>query len=527
MNQVNLFNLLVMKDKSKLGHLSLIILDGLGERENSKGNAYKLAKTPFLDYLKATYPSILINASEKWVGLPEGQMGNSEVGHLNIGSGRLIKQSLIEIGDELDNKKKFIENKGFKKILNHLKNNPNSKLHLLGLFSYGGIHSSAEHFYKLKDILDEAKIDFYLHAFTDGRDADPHSAEKYIKEASKKNVKIASISGRYYAMDRDRRWERIQLAYDVMIENKGASFLNPAKFIKESYDKNVTDEFIIPGYNKQLNIKIEDNDVVLFFNFRSDRIREISHMLVGSDENVTKYHNKPPKVFKNLLVASFKEITDIKSTILFEQGELKNTIGDVLEQNNISQIRGAETEKYPHVTFFMDGGKSIDRKKELKILIPSPKVATYDLQPEMSAIPLTEKLLKEIPNYKTSIINFANPDMVGHTGVLEAGIKAVETVDAMTKKLYDLIVKKLNGIMLITADHGNAETMIDDNGKVCTTHTTNKVRLFITSKEYDFKDEYKKNIKGKLSDLAPTMLDILKIKKPKEMDGKSLIIDKK
>ncbi|BDV02495.1 MAG: 2,3-bisphosphoglycerate-independent phosphoglycerate mutase [Candidatus Hepatoplasma vulgare] len=506
-----------------LKHLSLIIMDGAGERKEIYGNALKLANTPFLNFLKKNYPSILMNASEEWVGLPKGQMGNSEVGHLNIGSGRIVKQSILEIKEKL-NDKKFFKNEVFKNAIKHLRKN-NSNLHLLGLFSEGGVHSSLDHFYDLKNKLDEENINFFLHAFTDGRDTDPKSALDLIKKAiNVEKINVASISGRYYAMDRDRRWERIQLAYDVIVNRKGKSFSDPVKFIEESYQNNVTDEFIVPGFNEEIKGQIKDGDVILIFNFRSDRIREISYMFLNDKSSGYDYENK--NKLKNIFLVSLKEMVNINSNVLFETKEIKNTLGDVLEKNNISQIRAAETEKYPHVTFFMDGGKLLDRKNEIKILVPSPKVATYDLKPEMSAIELTDKLLNEIPKNKVSIINYANPDMVGHTGVLSAGIRAVETVDQMLERLYDLIVKELDGIMIVIADHGNCEKMLNYDGSPNTAHTTNKVRFYLVSKDFDFKKEYKKEVIAKLSNLAPTMLDILEIKKPSEMTEDSVVVKK-
>ena len=505
----------------------LMILDGFAHSKNKKGNAIAAAKTPNFDNLWNKYPHTYASGSGEQVGLPEGQMGNSEVGHLNIGAGRVVYQSLSLINKEI-REKKFAKNKIINEAIKNAKKNKTS-LHLMGLLSDGGVHSYNKHLYELIRVAKENNIDdsTYIHIFTDGRDVAPDSGINFVKELNKEikntKVKIASISGRYYSMDRDQRWEREQKAYDVMVNGKGQTFSDIEKYIENQYQEKITDEFIVPAYNEKVKQFIGDSDSIIFYNFRPDRAREISHLLIGSKA----FDYKPEgKEIKNLYYATMRPYLDIKSQVIYPNDELKNTLGEVIYNNGLSQIRAAETEKYPHVTFFIDGGiNEFNFKTEKKILINSPKVATYDLKPEMSIYEVTKAVIKEMNNYDLTILNFANPDMVGHTGDFNAVVKAVEAVDECIGKIYQNFVEKNNGIMFITADHGNAEEMIDSKGKPITKHTTNPVPVIITDKNIELKKEYTSLEKpvAKLGDYAPTILKILGVKIPKEMTGKVLI----
>lgn len=505
--------------------VALLILDGVGEDKPYNGNAFTLAKTPNLDKLKQKYPSILMNASEEFVGLPKGQMGNSEVGHMNIGAGRIVYQSLPLMTKDIVKEKKVRENEFLLKAINHAKKN-NSKVNILGLVSDGGVHSHIDHIISITKIIKEFGVDVSLHAFTDGRDVEQKSALIYLEKIESENIKISSISGRYYAMDRDKRWEREQLAYDVIADRKGNKFNSIKKHVESEYSNGRTDEFFIPAYNPNEE-EIKNGDVVLFINFRPDRARELSHLLVGSNINITKYDYKPIQGrLSNLYYLSAREYAGIEQDVLYPPKKMYGLLGEVLEKNSLRQMRAAETEKYPHVTFFIDGGQEIEKKYETRILVNSPKVPTYDQEPEMSCRPLTEKIIKNANNQDVFLINFAQPDMVGHTGILEAVIKSIEVADEMIEKLYNKIVKEMGGVMLITADHGNAEKMINEDGTVCTTHTTAPVRLIITDENAVFKDKFtnnNENICAKLGDLAPTILSYLNIKQPEEMTGEILI----
>ncbi len=513
----------IKKNKKPVG---LIILDGVGQTEASKGNAVKLAKTPNLDKWTKEYPSILMNASGEFVGLPKGQMGNSEVGHMNIGAGRIVYQSLALINKEIETKKIY-ENETLKKAIDFAKNN-NSSIHILGLVSDGGVHSHINHIIEVAKMFQKKELKTYLHAFTDGRDVAPKSALEFVEPIIKNNINIASISGRYYAMDRDKRWERVQLAYDAIVNAKGNHFTKVEDYINDQYNENNTDEFIVPAYNETLSVKVKDNDVVIIVNFRPDRAREIAHMIKESNVDVTKYdYESPEGRLTNVKLLTMREFAGINAEVIYPNLELKNVLGEVLEENKIVQMRAAETEKYPHVTFFLDGGREIPKKHEKRILVDSPKVATYDLAPEMSARPLTDKIIKNLDDVEALIINYAQPDMVGHTGVIPAVIKAVEVADEMLGKLYEEIVVKREGILIITADHGNADEMLDKDGNVVTKHSTNPVQVLLTSHDYEFKEKFKNNLVAKLGDLAPTLLTLLKVKIPKEMEGEVLIDEKR
>ena len=492
----------------------LAILDGYGLREEEHGNAVKLANNPVFNNLWNTYPHTQLTASGQLVGLPKGQMGNSEVGHMNIGAGRIVYQPLELINKSIEDKE-FFQNEEIKNVMRHVKENA-SKLHLMGLVSDGGVHSHINHLLTLLDICKQEQVkNVYVNVFTDGRDVPPKSAYTYIKQIEDKLNeigfgKIASISGRYYAMDRDNNYDRLKKAYDVIVNNKGEVLPSTKEYVEDSYKKDITDEFFIPAKFTE-NGNLEENDGVIAFNFRKDRLRELFTAITNPDEvDMEAIH------FYNVKTVTMMPVVhSVKAPHAFNDPKLTNILGEYIEKQNLSQLRIAETEKYAHVTFFFDGGKEVDYKNEKKILVPSPKVATYDLQPEMSADEVTEKLLSELPNTDLVILNFANGDMVGHTGVLEAAIKAVETVDKDLKKIYDKVME-LGGILIVTADHGNCEEMLDDNNNIVTSHTTNPVPFIITEPGLKLHT-------GKLGDIAPTILDLMNIEKPAEMTGESLI----
>jgi len=441
-------------------------------------------------------------------------MGNSEVGHMNIGAGRTVYQPLEMINNSIE-EGEFYKNHTLLKVMEHVKEN-NSKLHIIGLISDGGVHSHINHLLATLEMCKRNNVkNIYLHLFTDGRDVEPTSAYKYIKAVEGKIEElgigeIATIGGRYYGMDRDNNYDRLIKAYDVIVNEKGPKKDNIKEFIEESYKEGITDEFFIPTIFASGG-NVEENDGIIAYNFRKDRLKELFTAITNpyfNDMEVTKFNNVKT-------VTMMPVVESVIAEHAFEDPNLKNILGEYLEKNGLSQLRIAETEKYAHVTFFFDGGKEADYQNEKKLLIPSPKVATYDLKPEMSANEVTDALLDEINNYDVVILNFANGDMVGHTGVLDAAIKAVETVDYNLGRIYKK-VKELGGVMIITADHGNCEEMLDKNGNVLTAHTTNFVPLIITNDNLELKD-------GKLGDIAPTMLDILNLEIPKEMTGTSLI----
>ena len=483
----------------------LTILDGVGIKNEIKGNAVKQANTPNLDKLFNMYPSSLLEASGELVGLPSGQMGNSEVGHSNIGAGRIVYQAIQKINSEIDNSN-FYKKENLLEMINYVKQN-NSRLHLMGLVSDGGVHSSLKHIQALIDLCNLNNIEFYLHIFTDGRDTLPNSSLSYINSLDLKNGKIATIHGRYYAMDRDNRYDRIKKSYDVITGNSDIYYNSVEEAINTNYKNEITDEFIVPGIIDK-NGTLKDNDGIILFNFRPDRNREIGSSL--SNINFKGFEiNKTYKVFTMMPVSD-----EVVNKTIYDLDNLDNTLGEYISKFNLKQLRIAETEKYAHVTYFFDGGKELELPNCDRILVPSPKVATYDLKPEMSAIEITDKLIPIMSDYDLIILNFANGDMVGHTGNLNAAIKAMETVDSCIGRIYDEI-SKLDGTLIITADHGNCEEMIDDFDNVLTSHTTNKVP-FLINKCYTLKD-------GKLSDIAPTILKLLNLEIPNEMDGNILI----
>jgi len=498
----------------------LTILDGWGIAPNKKVSAVDAANTPFIDQLKEKYPSATLRTDGMNVGLPEGQMGNSEVGHMNLGAGRIVYQDLVKINMAVENDT-LKEQPPVKKAFEYAKEN-NKSVHFLGLVSDGGVHSHINH---LKGLV-KAAGDFgvsnsFVHAFTDGRDVDPKSGEGFIKELNDYikdyPTKLASVIGRYYAMDRDKRWERVKLAYDLLVNGKGHKTEDAVDALKQSYKDEITDEFIKPIVvceNDEPVSNINDGDVVIFFNFRTDRGRQLTVALSQDDfpdhgmkaldleyYTMTKYDD----TFRNI-------------NVIYTKDNIKNTLGEVLEKHNKTQLRAAETEKYPHVTFFFSGGREEPFNGEKRIMVNSPKVATYDLQPEMSAYELKDKLVKEVDNESADFmcINFANPDMVGHTGVFQAAVKACETVDACMKELVTHAEQK-DYTVIVIADHGNSETMENPDGSPNTAHTTNPVPLILVDKDL-------KEIKsGILGDIAPTILKLMGIEKPEEMTQNSLV----
>ena len=502
----------------------LIIMDGWGLGNKQKSDAVFNANTPFVDSLYAKYPhTTLVTCGEK-VGLPAGQMGNSEVGHLNIGAGRIVYQELQRINVAIQNNT-FQTNPILLNAINYAKQH-NKPLHLMGLVSNGGVHAHINHLKAICNFCKQQNLtEVYIHCFTDGRDTDPKSAILFLQELEnflKTSVgKIASIIGRYYAMDRDNRWERIEIAYNALVNGIGDKTTNPMNALTQNYQNNITDEFIKPiivcnENNQQPIATIKKDDAVICFNFRTDRCREITQVL--TQHTIPNYTMHPLQLHFTTMTNyddSFKNIH-----IVFEQDNLNNTIGEIIAKNNLQQIRIAETEKYPHVTFFFNGGREIPFDGEERILVPSPKVATYDLKPTMSANELTEKLLPKLNEAKASFIciNFANADMVGHTGVYNAVIEAVETVDKNVQKIVETALKN-NYTIFLTADHGNADFMINDDGSPNTAHSLNLVPLFIID------NEWRGNIKpGKLGDLAPTILKMMDLNIPNEMTGEVLIL---
>ena len=499
----------------------LCILDGCGIREESDGNAFKNAKKPTLDMLFNKYPHSILQASGPSVGLPEGQMGTSEVGHMNLGSGRIALQPLQAITQSIESKE-LNKNEKILDVLNHVKEN-NSNLHIMGLLSDGGVHSHINHLLALLDICKENNVEnVYIDVMLDGRDTYEKSAIKYLDILKKKLDeikigKIATISGRYYAMDRDNNYDRVKLSYDAICYGEGPLYNNYKELIDDNYQKEVYDEFVIPGIINKCPIK--DNDGVITFNFRKDRIREMFTLLSNPEAYKEEASEKGLKVitYNNLKTLTMYPVTEtVLSPHAFNDLDLKNILVDYLHNNGVSQLRIAETEKYPHVTFFFDGGKEVEYDDMKKILIPSPKVATYDLKPEMSVYEVTDNFLKEVGNYDVTIMNLANGDMVGHTGVYEAAVEAVEDMDKCLAKIYKRTVEELGGILLIIADHGNCDMMWDSEHKPVTSHTTNPVPCIITKKGIELND-------GKLADVAPTMLELIGLPIPKEMTGNSLI----
>ena len=501
----------------------LMILDGFGNNPNASGNAIQIAKTPNIDELMKKNPTTQIYTSGLNVGLPEGQMGNSEVGHTNIGAGRIVYQELTRITKAIEDGDFFSVPELCAAIENCKKNH--SKLHIMGLLSDGGVHSHMRHLFAILELAKRKGFeDVYVHCFLDGRDTPPASAENYIlkleeKMQEKQVGKIATIEGRFYAMDRDKRWERIKKAYDAMVKGEGIKATSAVMAIESSYQKEVFDEFVEPTVicsAEKPVAKIEDNDSVIFFNFRPDRARQITRTLV--DKEFKEFETVD---LKNIYFVCFTQYDETMPNvhIAFKPTVLENTFGEYISKHGLKQLRIAETEKYAHVTFFFNGGNEKQYEGEDRILVPSPKVETYDLKPEMSAYEVTDKVLEAIKSqkYNSIILNYANPDMVGHTGNLDAAVKAIETIDECVGKVVKA-VQEVGGVLLITADHGNAEQMIDyTTGEPHTAHTTNPVPLILVGME-DVKLK-----EGKLADLAPTMLDIMELEKPAEMTGESII----
>ncbi len=499
----------------------LIILDGWGIGDGTKADAIANAKTPFYKSLLANYPHSTLKTSGEDVGLPDGQMGNSEVGHLNIGAGRVVYQDLVKINlacrnNSIDTHPVLID------TFNYAKQNKKS-LHLIGLVSDGGVHSSQDHLHHLLSVAKKNNIEnVFVHAFTDGRDTDPKSGlgflEKLIAHMNASTGKLASITGRYYAMDRDKRWERVKIAYDAMVNGIGKKSSDALKAISESYAEEVTDEFIKPIVMTNADgspvATIKEGDAVLCFNFRTDRCREITTVLTQKDFPEQGMKTIPLHyVTMTNYDHSFKHVL-----VIYDKDDLKNTIGEVIAKANRKQIRIAETEKYPHVTFFFSGGRENEFSGETRIMIPSQKVATYDLKPEMSANEVADAIVPELENGNPDFVclNFANADMVGHTGVYPAVIKAVETVDACLQKVVEAGLKK-NYSFIIIADHGNADYMINPDGSANTAHTKNPVPCILID------SHYKKVKDGRLADLAPTLLTLMGITIPEEMTGKVLV----
>lgn len=504
--------------------MMLMILDGFGINDNEKANAVKLANTPNIDNLMKTWTTTEIHTSGLDVGLPDGQMGNSEVGHTNIGAGRIVYQDLTRITKSIEDGD-FFSVKEITEAIENCKRN-HSKLHIMGLLSDGGVHSHIRHLVALLEAAKRKDLeDVYVHCFLDGRDTPPASGESYIiqleeKMKEKEVGKIASISGRFYSMDRDKRWDRVEKAYNVLVKGEGEKATSPIAAIESSYQQEVFDEFVLPtvicNSNNEPLATIQDNDSVIFFNYRPDRAREITRSLV--DPEFDGFATKPLNLYYVCFTQYDETIPNVH--VAFKPESLKNTFGEYVSSKGLTQLRIAETEKYAHVTFFFNGGEEKQYPGEDRILVPSPKVQTYDMQPEMSAVEVTDKVVEaiEADKYDCIILNYANPDMVGHTGNLEAAIKAIETIDECVARVVSAVEEK-NGIIIMTADHGNAEQMIDyKTGEPHTAHTTNPVPLVLIGVEgVQLKV-------GKLADLAPTMLDLMELPKPAEMSGETLII---
>ncbi|UCZ52622.1 2,3-bisphosphoglycerate-independent phosphoglycerate mutase [Bacillus shivajii] len=504
---------------------ALIILDGYALRDEEKGNAVAQANTPNFDRYWNKFPHSTLTASGEAVGLPEGQMGNSEVGHMNIGAGRIVYQSLTRVNLAI-REGEFAENDTFLNAMKHVKDK-GTNLHVYGLLSDGGIHSHIEHMFALLELAKEQGIEnVYIHGFLDGRDVGPQSAETYLQQTEEKIGElgigeIASIQGRYYAMDRDKRWDRVEKSYRAMVYGEGLKYKSAVEALQDSYKNEIHDEFVLPSVMTKEDGEtprgtIQDDDAVIFFNFRPDRAIQMSQVFTNKNFDGFDRGNKFPENLHYVCMTHFSESVD--GFVAFKPTNLDNTMGEVVSKAGLNQLRIAETEKYPHVTFFFSGGREETFAGEERALIDSPKVATYDLKPEMSAYEVTDRLLDEINADKHDVIvlNFANPDMVGHSGMLEPTIKAVETVDECLGKVVDLIVEK-GGNAVITADHGNADMLETDEGGPMTAHTTNPVPVIVTKNGAELRND------GILGDLAPTVLELLNVEQPAEMTGKSLI----
>ncbi len=496
----------------------LMVIDGLGTLDKVEGNAVKQANTPVFDKIFAEYPNVLVKAAGKSVGLPAGQMGNSEVGHLNIGAGQIVYTGLSLIQNSID-QNTFKLNKSFLKAMNHAKEN-NSTLHLMGLLSPGGIHSLDKHLWEIIDMAHEQGVkNVTMHAFSDGRDVAPNVFADSLKELmprlKKYGFKLGSVSGRLYSMDRDTMFERTEKAYQSIMGNADEKFNDVYDYVKEQYAVGNTDEFIEPAINEGDSVKfLQDNDSVIFFNFRPDRARQLAHLMVGSS---SVYDAKPSIQLKNVPVISMMKYEGVNTEVAFDMMEVPTPIGKVISEAGLKQLRIAETQKYAHVTFFMDGGVDIEYPGEDRILIDSVKVKSFTEAPKMSAKGIATELIKVVDQYDLTIMNFANPDMVGHTGNLPSAIIAMEELDLQVGRILDKL-NEIGGTLFITADHGNAEIMIDGKGGPATKHTSSPVLFVCTDKSISLKEN------GKLANVAPTILEYMGLEKGSSMDQKSLLI---
>lgn len=508
--------------------VALIIMDGFGLRNTQEGNAVAQAKKPNYERLMSQYPNSTLIACGEEVGLPAGQMGNSEVGHLNIGAGRIVYQDLTRISKSIRDGE-FYDNPTLVEAVRAAKVN-NKKFHIYGLLSDGGVHSHIEHVFAMLDLAKKEGLDeVYIHAFLDGRDVSPDSGKHFVEQLNAKMEqvgigKIATVQGRYYAMDRDKRWERVEKSYRAIVYGEGPQYTDALQAVTESYEKSIFDEFVEPTVivDDQGNpvSTVESGDSVVFLNFRPDRAIQLSQVFTNKDFRGFDRGPKFPENLHFVCLTMFSET--VEGYVAYEPKNLDNTLGEVLVQNNKKQLRIAETEKYPHVTFFFSGGRDVELPGETRILINSPKVATYDLQPEMSAYEVADAAVKEIEaeNHDCIILNFANPDMVGHSGMLEPTIKAVEVTDECMGKVVDAVIAK-GGVAIIIADHGNADMVFDEQGRPFTAHTTNPVPFILTASDVVLRDG------GILADVAPTILDLMQLPKPVEMTGVSMIASHK
>ncbi|GAA6384243.1 2,3-bisphosphoglycerate-independent phosphoglycerate mutase [Lawsonibacter asaccharolyticus] len=499
---------------------TLIIMDGFGLGPKYPGNAVENTPKPHLENIFKECPGCRLSASGLDVGLPEGQMGNSEVGHTNIGAGRVVFQDLPHISRDIDSGE-FFKNPAYLEAMEHCRE-WGTALHLMGLLSDGGVHSHITHLFALVKMAKEQGLEkVYVHCFLDGRDVPPSSGKSYVEQLQAKldelgTGRIATVMGRYYAMDRDKRWDRVQRAYDAIALGEGIFEENPAAAVQKSYDSGVTDEFMEPVVCAK-GAQVRDNDSIIFYNFRPDRAREITRCFV--DEDFQDVERKKGFVPVDFVCTTEYDATMPNVTVAYPRQKLENIFGEYISKLGLTQLRIAETEKYAHVTFFFNGGVETVFPGEDRVLIASPKVATYDLQPEMSAYQVTEEAVKRIESgaYDVIILNFANCDMVGHTGVYEAACRAVTAVDECVGRVVEA-TSRMGGVSLITADHGNAERMADEDGEPFTAHTTNLVPFYIVGASVRLRD-------GRLADIAPTMLDLMGLEKPKEMDGETLIVN--